>query len=112
MEDRNVGQWGGWQGEPGWGGQKGGWQGCNTGAWDREEDRGKDRYSNWKRYVTEKEAEAEKVKVVRGKGVDVEVGNRQLEELIREREEFEGKIRQMREEKNRGGKGEREWSKC
>ena len=30
---------GGLVGGPGWGGQTGGWQGCNIGAWDREEDR-------------------------------------------------------------------------
>ena len=99
LEDRHVGQWGGWQGEPGWGRQAGGWQGYEIGAWDREEDRGEDRFSNWKRHAAEKEAEAEKEKVVRGKGIDVEEGNRRLEELIREREEIEGKIRQMREEK-------------
>ena len=45
------------------------------------------------------------MKVVRGKGVDVEVGNRQLEEVIREKEEIEGKIRQMREEKIVGERG-------
>ena len=99
MEDRQAGQWGGWQGEPGWGRQAGGWQGHEIGAWDREEDRGEDRFSNWNRHVAKKEAEAEKEKVVGGKGIDVEEGNRRLEKLIRDREEIEGKIRQMREEK-------------
>ena len=49
--------------------------------------------------MAKKEAEAEKEKVVGGKGIDVEEGNRRLEKLIRDREEIEGKIRQMREEK-------------
>ena len=73
---------------------------------------GEDRFSNWKRHVAEKEAEAEKVKVVRGKGVEVEEGNRQLGELIREREDIEGKIRPMKDKKSREGKGERVWSRC
>ena len=37
--------------------------------------------------------------------VEVEEGSRQLGELIREKEEIEGKLRQMREEKKLIGKG-------
>ena len=50
--------------------------------------------------------------MVRGKGVEVEEGNRQLGELIREREDIEWKIRPMKDKKSREGKGERVWSRC